>query len=899
MLMLFLFPLHASAQTNYYADPMAGDLLYADDFSDTSSGWSRIATAGYKMDYIDGMYHIYVNTSNTVKNARLPTEKMFNDFIVETTVYLVDVPEDGEYGLNLRRDTENNYYRLIVSNNKKFAFYKYKQGKWTALIPWTESDAIEGGSNKLKVIASGENFTIYINDRWVGSCTDKDIRSGVIDILAETVDTSNIHVAFDGISVWSIKDLAGVPSGEILTVGEGKRYSKIQDAINASAEGSTIEIYPGTYRENVLVDKSVRIRGVGTPVLDAARRGDGIVIRADGVIVEGISVINARGGGLFGSTGINVYSSGNQIRNNTIRLCDDGISLYESSNNIIEGNIIEENDGKGIYLLSECNDNIIQKNKISENADDGIHIYTSFRNQISGNVLRDNLYYNAYDDFNATEYGSEDANMWDDGAKGNYYSDLACLDSNSDGICDSSYRIPGGDSVDRYPLASPEVQVDVSGRVPETNASARSGSALISSGQAGSISLDGAMVDIPPGSVPLKEDGTVGEVVISIEKTDLRPELGEGFDSVGDVYQLGPEGLIFERPVELTFKIPEGVDPNTVIGVTTFNATTGRWELIPGSVDPDARTVTVFTDHFSPYALVRSPEDWMRRNGGWIEVINRHVYNTDAYTPCQGEDRCKRLPTHTEHGICIQGVVFDNPSLASSSWTPPTDWLILAHDVRAGSSSSETKIRYWVPAGSYRLVEFLFVSEVNPGDPMYVPCSHARAKAPMVYKVNPGDTLRFDHISEAGLSEAQCFVGGYPCRSATAAAAGKGTTTVVHTGDVQVTLTWHAHADIDLYVEDPNGDVVWYGNTQISSGGQLDRDNMCSNFEMGRPENIFWEKGKAPAGLYKVRVNYYADCGDAGPVRWTVRTVVGGNVKTYTGVLNEVGDTQEVTTFEI
>jgi uncharacterized protein YfaP (DUF2135 family) len=114
-----------------------------------------------------------------------------------------------------------------------------------------------------------------------------------------------------------------------------------------------------------------------------------------------------------------------------------------------------------------------------------------------------------------------------------------------------------------------------------------------------------------------------------------------------------------------------------------------------------------------------------------------------------------------------------------------------------------------------------------------------------------------------------------------------------------VTLTWQAEADIDLYVKDPNGEEVSYSNPSVSSGGQLDRDNLCGNFVMGRPENICWPKDGAPKGTYKVSVNYYADCAAAGPVSWTVRTVVRGQAKTYRGTLNEVKETQEVTTFEV
>ncbi len=122
------------------------------------------------------------------------------------------------------------------------------------------------------------------------------------------------------------------------------------------------------------------------------------------------------------------------------------------------------------------------------------------------------------------------------------------------------------------------------------------------------------------------------------------------------------------------------------------------------------------------------------------------------------------------------------------------------------------------------------------------------------------------------------------------------------TGDVQVTLTWNANADIDLYVEDPSGDEIYYRNPTVSSGGELDIDNRCSNFIMGMPENIYWPLGKAPVGRYKVRVNYYDDCGRfgvrTGPVDWTIKTKVNGRMYTFSGTLYDIGDTQDVTTFQ-
>lgn len=121
---------------------------------------------------------------------------------------------------------------------------------------------------------------------------------------------------------------------------------------------------------------------------------------------------------------------------------------------------------------------------------------------------------------------------------------------------------------------------------------------------------------------------------------------------------------------------------------------------------------------------------------------------------------------------------------------------------------------------------------------------------------------------------------------------------LIGTGDVRVTLNWSDRADIDLHVIDPDGEEIYYDNSISSSGGILDIDNRCGNFEWEKPENIYWPNGEAPIGSYKVSVVYYSDCNEAGPVKWYVEIYVDGDTKTYSGTLNSEKDMQDVITFE-
>ena len=56
--------------------------------------------------------------------------------------------------------------------------------------------------------------------------------------------------------------MAGCSDKKPLTVGAGRQFPTIQDAVNAAKNGDVIEVYPGTYTESVCVtEKTLTIRG--------------------------------------------------------------------------------------------------------------------------------------------------------------------------------------------------------------------------------------------------------------------------------------------------------------------------------------------------------------------------------------------------------------------------------------------------------------------------------------------------------------------------------------------------------------------------------------------------------------------------------------------------------------
>lgn len=172
----------------------------------------------------------------------------------------------------------------------------------------------------------------------------------------------------------------------------------IQQLIDRAEPGSTIVVPAGTYRGDILIDRSVRLIGAGRPKLIGSGRGTVVSITANGVVVDGFD-IDGLGGGDLGqdASGIHIDAHGVTIRNCRIRNTLFGIYLREANGTSVENCIVRGIPGKvagekgsGIHVWNTDGFRIIG-NEITE-ARDGIYIQSSPHGVIQHNVARDLRY---------------------------------------------------------------------------------------------------------------------------------------------------------------------------------------------------------------------------------------------------------------------------------------------------------------------------------------------------------------------------------------------------------------------------------------------------------------------------------------------------------------------------
>lgn len=212
-------------------------------------------------------------------------------------------------------------------------------------------------------------------------------------------------------------------------------------------------------------------------------KGTNMMDSSMGVVIEGSSQVLVENN-IFTDTALAISANGTDItiKSNTLHSVLDSIegSIYlEGSYNRIEDNTLEGSSviilananhntiqnnslngpSEGIFLISQCTDNLFAKNNFTGYSN-AIRMNVGRNNVFYGNLFEDNwfaleisgwgtpisadnLFYGNIFTANSTKIRINDVTgtRWDNGSIGNYWSDYNGLDGNGDGIGSTPYTV--------------------------------------------------------------------------------------------------------------------------------------------------------------------------------------------------------------------------------------------------------------------------------------------------------------------------------------------------------------------------------------------------------------------------------------------------------------------------
>ena len=185
--------------------PMPGGaLLFADDFSNTGSGWDRYSDTEGITDYQDGVYKIGVNIDTYFYWAN--PYRSFQDVIIDVEAEMITDEEDNQFGIICRHADVDNWYALVISGDGFAAVRKRFQGNDLEMLSeWIPNQAINTGlsSNQLHAECIGNRLALFVNGVLVVEAFDSDIPAGDVGLIAGTFSAPKTEVLFDDFAVFS------------------------------------------------------------------------------------------------------------------------------------------------------------------------------------------------------------------------------------------------------------------------------------------------------------------------------------------------------------------------------------------------------------------------------------------------------------------------------------------------------------------------------------------------------------------------------------------------------------------------------------------------------------------------------------------------------------------------
>ncbi len=196
----------ASAQENMLTQDIAATPVVNDPLTDNSMnyGWD----VGYSDNNATGCH--FGDQGYEAQEALLhyvqpcfASATNFHDFVYQVTM---TISAGSEGGIIFRANKDQGqYYLFRIDTNGDYALEVYNGNKYALLVSGNSSEIYAGigVSNDLTVIAQKNQLTLFANNNYIASVSDKTLSSGQIGVAALNADLP-ATVDFSNAQVWTL-----------------------------------------------------------------------------------------------------------------------------------------------------------------------------------------------------------------------------------------------------------------------------------------------------------------------------------------------------------------------------------------------------------------------------------------------------------------------------------------------------------------------------------------------------------------------------------------------------------------------------------------------------------------------------------------------------------------------
>ena len=413
------------------SDENGGTSIHDNTFNDCAIGWQSGSSSNtFSTNALkDNTYGVRLTGIESYNN--MLDSNTFDDSIV--AVYIYNTAHDNNLFNNEFDDSDTSDIKLsdssdTVSFNNTFSDVSVSSDANMWIKVYIDVNVYDNFTNSFEgadIQVKQDNLVLY-STAYFGGSDEKTNSTGQIDTflvatdqyngsstLSEVITTVSARYSdWINVETYDVEDAIEIEVLDFRVYNEDTEelFYSINGAIDGSFDGDTIQIWKGTFRELVVIDKELTLTGNGTSetVINGTFLGNTVTVESNEVTISDLAIVasSSTGSGLYVEGGDGQFTNlrlsynnisyqsvedFNEIKESNIRNNNLGI-LLSGDNNIVNDNDFSDNN-IAIELSEECEDASIESNDISDSVQSGIFINLAETNVIKFNNINNNSGY--------------------------------------------------------------------------------------------------------------------------------------------------------------------------------------------------------------------------------------------------------------------------------------------------------------------------------------------------------------------------------------------------------------------------------------------------------------------------------------------------------------------------
>jgi hypothetical protein len=195
----------------------SGNVLFEDDFSDTSSGWPQATLGVGTAEYFNGAYRMYARPSPASSSDRnwYTAYSTLGPTGLRDVVAEVDVARRGNapsnasaFGITCRHVDNDNFYTMGIRSDGSYYISAMKSGSLSRLGLGAPGSAVRSDTsiNRIRADCIGSRLTLYVNGQKLFEANDTYHASGRVGLFTNNNATTGPpnEVLFDNFSIHNL-----------------------------------------------------------------------------------------------------------------------------------------------------------------------------------------------------------------------------------------------------------------------------------------------------------------------------------------------------------------------------------------------------------------------------------------------------------------------------------------------------------------------------------------------------------------------------------------------------------------------------------------------------------------------------------------------------------------------